>query len=100
MQERSMPQPDRVLLISLLAIGIVLGAIIFAGGTLIARAVPRRQDSITDLTDTADAQTSDAADTADAQTSDAADTADAQTSAVEDTATAQSDAAQSTTPTP
>jgi len=100
MQERPSSQPGRVLLISLLAAGLLVTAVTFAGGSIIVRAVPRRQTSITDLTDTADAQTSDAADTADAQTFDAADTADAQTAAVEDTAAAQTDAAPSTTLTP
>lgn len=100
MQKRRSSSPGHLLPISLLAISMFVAATLVAGGSIVVRAVPRRQNSVADLTDTADAQTSDAADTADAQTSDAADTADAQTAAVEDTATAQSDAAQSTTPTP
>jgi hypothetical protein len=100
MHERPLAKPNRLLPISLLVVGLLIGVVIFAGGSIAARAVPRGQNSPTDLTDTADAQTSDAEDTADAKTTDAEDTADAQTSAVDDTASAQTDAAQQESPSP
>ncbi len=100
MQERAVSQPGRVLLISIMAAVLLVGAVVCAGGAITIRAVPRRQNALSDLTDTADAQIADAADTADAQTSDAGATADAQTAVIEDTVAAQTDAAQQTSPTP
>jgi hypothetical protein len=90
MHERPPAKPNRLLLISFSAVVLVFGIVLFAGGSVTARAVPRRQNALADLTDTADAQTSDAEDTADAKTSAAEDTAFAQTDAVEQTAAAQS----------
>jgi hypothetical protein len=106
MHERPLAKPKR-LLISLLAVGLLTGVVVFAGGSIVARAVPQRQISLTDLTDTADSQTFAAEDTADAMTEDAdaktvdaEDTADAQTSAADDTASAQTDTAQQEDSTP